>query len=145
MKLCLTVLSLMLALLSGCAGNTDNAYNDEDRNGTQLFNAEDARRDANQETRDWQMSDQNPNFINMSGGRHDRSLDVDKARQTVSQIEGYEPGQVWITGNVLQVTVFKEGHFHERDRARSQRELERLLTKALPRYHIEVTVQEDQI
>lgn len=152
MKKHILFLGLLMLMLAGCAGNNnDNVTGiyelNQDRDGSNLLTTDDMNRQSGEftdVTRGHEMSDQNPNYVNISGTRNNYGLDVDKAREVISRLENFEPGQVWITGDVLRVTAFYEGRLTERQRAEFEERIRSRLFSALPRYNIEVSVEEDR-
>ncbi|PLR73431.1 hypothetical protein CYJ37_07760 [Bacillus sp. UMB0728] len=141
---------LLAALLGGCAQDDNVAgihEQNEDQNGTNLITdgGGQVKRGLDQvsdEDRDRTMSDQNPNFLNIDGGRVNDQSDVDKARQVVNQYTEYEPDEVWINGGRMWVTAHTDKSLSAEEKRKAQAELHKTLTKALPRYNIEVRLSE---
>jgi hypothetical protein len=141
---------LLSSVMGGCAQD-DNAAGiheqNEDRYGTNLINdgGGQVKRGLDQvsrDDRDRTMSEQNPNFLNIDGGRMNDHDDVDKARQVVSQYTEYEPDEVWINGGRMWVTAHTAKSLSAEEKRKAQAELHKTLTKALPRYNIEVRLSE---
>jgi hypothetical protein len=161
-------LIMLLMLLSACQGNmrddadgtaydlrTDrtapnymanrgnNPYNDDnDRAGT---------RDKDQHMVEDDITNQNPNFLNLqqtgSGsetGAGDQGHDIDKAKQVIADTGEFVMDSVWINGDRMWVTVYKKGTLSENEKIKAEARLHKILVKAIPRYHIEVRVQEDR-
>lgn len=142
----LSIFLLMLAFLAGCANNkaTESEYDHESRDGVSFINNNLDRTEDN-DTMDRTMSgDQNPNFINFDGKRLDNQDDIDQARKVISAHEGFRPGAVWVNGEDMWVTAYRRGNMTHQEKIDSQAQLHKMLIKALPRYHIEVKVQEDR-
>lgn len=141
--------SLLLVLITmvatGCNNNANvqGGYDlDEDRAGRDFVtNRPDNRVDG---SRGRTMSDQNPNLLNTGGGRGNNRADIDMAREVVQQTDKFTPSTVWINGNYMWVTVYKKGTMTDREKIDAESEVHKNLTKALPRYDIEVRVLEDR-
>ncbi|WP_026583412.1 hypothetical protein [Bacillus sp. J33] len=142
----LSVFLLMLVFMAGCAQNqgTENLYSQETRDGTSFIN-NDLDRTEDNDTLDRTFSgDQNPNFINFDGKRLDNQDDINQARRVIDANEGYRPGAIWVNGEDMWVTAYRKGMMTHEEKMDAEAQLHRLLIKALPRYHIEVKVQEDR-
>lgn len=142
----LSIFLLMLAFMAGCANNkaTESEYDHESQDGVSFINNNLDRTEDN-DTMDRTMSgDQNPNFINFDGKRLDNQDDIDQARKVIAAHEGYRPGAVWVNGEDMWVTAYRRGNMTHQEKIDSQAQLHKMLIKALPRYHIEVKVQEDR-
>ena len=87
------------------------------------------------------MSDQNPNLPNTDNqNRHNFSQDVQQAKDVISA-KGYEPGQIWINGGNMSVTVHHDGELSKKERENAEKALKKNLTRALPRYEINVDMK----
>ncbi|EWG12176.1 hypothetical protein [Cytobacillus firmus] len=142
----LSIFLLMLAFTAGCANNkaTESEYDHESRDGVSFINNNLDRTEDN-DTLDRTMSgDQNPNFINFDGKRVDNQDDIDHARKLIAAHEGFRPGAVWVNGEDMWVTAYRRGNMTHQEKIDAQAQLHKMLIKALPRYHIEVKVQEDR-
>ncbi|MBY6054759.1 hypothetical protein LIS77_23825 [Cytobacillus firmus] len=142
----LSIFLLMLVFTAGCANNkaTESEYDHESRDGVSFIN-NDLDRTEDNDTMDRTMSgDQNPNFINFDGKRLDNQDDIDQARKVIAAHEGFRPGAVWVNGEDMWVTAYRRGNMTHQEKIDSQAQLHKMLIKALPRYHIEVKVQEDR-
>lgn len=142
----LSIFLLMLAFMAGCGNNqaTESEYDHESRDGVSFIN-NDLDRTEDNDTMDRTMSgDQNPNFINFDGKRLDNQDDIDQARKVIAAHEGFRPGAVWVNGEDMWVTAYRRGNMTHHEKIDSQAQLHKMLIKALPRYHIEVKVQEDR-
>jgi hypothetical protein len=142
----LGVFLLMLAFMAGCAQNqgNENLYSQETRDGTSFIN-NDLDRTEDNDTLDRTFSgDQNPNFINFDGKRLDNQDDINHARKVIAANEGYRPGAVWVNGEDMWVTAYRKGMMTNQEKSDAEAQLHKMLLKALPRYHIEVNVQEDR-
>lgn len=142
---------LSLLLISGCAGTNDRNDVSNNVKAPKHMSNRSVGRDQPHLVED-DITNQNPNFLDLnrtgSGteqGTSNTGIDVDKARQVIGKTKGYRPGSVWITArNHMRVTAYKKGHLTERERLNAEKNLEKKLTAALPRYKIDVTVREDR-
>ena len=149
MKKLLMLFVLSMVIVSGCGlDNTDSVYDkDEDQAGVDLNRDHDGVRegDGPNFTRDQDdgmtMTDQNPNLLNTDNeNHHSFSQDVQKAKDVISDA-GYEPGSIWINGGEMNVTAQLQGRVTRKDRENAQKTLQEKLTRALPRYDINVDIE----
>lgn len=143
----LTVLLLfILTIVTGCNTNLQGSYDkDEDRDGTKLMtNTNRGDDDGVTDMPGRTMSDQNPNLLNTDGGKIDNGNDISKAKQVINQTKEFRADSVWINGNHMWVTVYKKGMMSEKEKINAESKVHQKLTKALPRYDIEVRVLEDR-
>ncbi len=135
---------LTVLVLTACNNNPKGLYDQqEDRAGRSFVANKDTGQD-NTQSRGWQRSDQNPNFLNTDGGRVDYDGYIDKARETVNATNEFEAGSIWVNGNRLWVTAYKKGQMSRQERVDAEARLHKMLVKAVPRYEIEVQVKEDR-
>lgn len=152
MRLLLIMLSAAF-IMAGCAQNgtqnevqnTRSLYGqNETRNGTTfLSNSQDEREEQIHTTREHTMYEQNPNFLNLDGNAVDQSDDIDQAKKTV-RLAGFRTDSVWINGDKLWVTAYHNDRMNQQDKIEAEAQLHKKLVKALPRYDIEVKVQEER-
>jgi hypothetical protein len=149
LKKFLMLFVLAIVMVSGCGqDNTDSVYDkDEDQAGVDLNRDHDGVRegDGPNFTRDQDdgmtMTDQNPNLLNTDNeNHHSFSQDVQKAKDVISDA-GYEPGSIWINGGEMNVTAQLQGRVTRKDRENAQKTLQEELTRALPRYEINVDIE----
>ncbi|MBS8265545.1 hypothetical protein DYI25_14045 [Mesobacillus boroniphilus] len=149
MKKLLMLLVLAMVIVSGCGqDNTDSVYDkNEDQAGVDLNREDDGVRegDGPNFTRDLDdgmtMTDQNPNLLNTDNENHySFSQDVQKAKDVISDA-GYEPGSIWINGGKMNVTAQLQGRVTRKDRENAQKTLQEKLTRALPRYDVNVDIE----
>lgn len=97
-----------------------------------------------------QMSDQNPNFLNLRGtslndnsNRNNTGRDIDTARDIVNRTGDFRADSVWINnaGDRMTVTVDTRGRHEGNNRHVAIARLKTRLTQALPRYTIEIREQ----
>lgn len=96
------------------------------------------------DTRDWSMDAQNPNFPNTDGRRLSNQDDIEKAREIINKTNEFRAGPIWINGDDMWVTAYKKGMVSDRQRVSDASALRKKLIKGLPRYHIQVKIQEDR-
>jgi hypothetical protein len=149
LKKLLMLFVLTIVMVSGCGqDNTDSVYDkDEDQAGVDLNRDHDGIREGDDPnfTRDQDdgmtMTDQNPNLLNTDNeNHHSFSQDVQKAKDVISDA-GYEPGSIWINGGEMNVTAQLQGRVTRKDRENAQKTLQEKLTRALPRYDINVDIE----
>jgi hypothetical protein len=149
LKKLLMLFVLAMIMVSGCGqDNTDSVYDkNEDQAGVDLNRDHDGVRegDGPNFTRDQDdgmtMTDQNPNLLNTDNeNHHSFSQDVQKAKDVISDA-GFEPGSIWINGGEMNVTAQLQGRVTRKDRENAQKTLQEKLTRALPRYDINVDIE----
>lgn len=136
---------LILVFLAACTQNqgAENLYgNNEVRDGTTLISNRQDQQEYN--TREWTMDAQNPNFPNTDGRRLNNQADIEKARQIIDATAEFRAGPIWINGDDMWVTAYKRGMVSDRQRVSDATALRKKLLKGLPRYHIQVKIQEDR-
>ncbi|WP_257391374.1 hypothetical protein [Cytobacillus gottheilii] len=139
--------------MAGCAQNgtqnevqnTRSLYGEnETRNGTTfLSNSPNEWEEQIHRTREHTMYEQNPNFLNLDGNAVDQPDDINHAKETV-EAEGFQAGRVWINGEKLWVTAYRNNRMNQQGKIDAEAHLHKALVKALPRYDIEVQVQEER-
>ncbi|MBM7648346.1 hypothetical protein JOC78_001288 [Bacillus ectoiniformans] len=127
---------LFVLTLSAC-GKEENSlfHQQEDQAGTNMINNQ-ASQAEKKELNDRVDLYQNPNFLDLSSDTSKVGTDVDKAREVIKIYTDYRPGNVWVNGNRMQVTVYAEN-----PREVNQAAVRKKLVKALPRYDIDVEVK----
>jgi len=137
---------LLFVFAAGCANNNqggENLTGDNDIRDNTSYMSNTLNRQMDN-TRGWQMSDQNPNLPNTDGGRVDQHAVIEKATKVVNDTGNYRADSVWINGDDLWVTAYKKGRLTDRDRNEAAAELRKKLIQAFPRYHVRVKIQEDR-
>lgn len=139
------VLFSIVLVLIGCQQkeNSSTYLENEDRNAKKMVSNNDnvVDRENNEGV---YILDQNPNLLN-NGNRSDNyGKDIDKAKSIINDMEGYRAGPVWINGDNMWVTVYRQGMLSHNEKIKEEGKLHRILTGALPRYDIEVTIREDR-
>jgi hypothetical protein len=156
-KLIFPSLFIMMLLISGCQGAKDanDASYDlrRDKSAPNYMSNRTGDYDANRNrTIGNDVTNQNPNFLNLngtrngvsSGGASNFANDDEKARQVIASTKEFRTDSVIINGNRMWVTVYKKGILTDREKVKAEARLHRKLIHALPRYNIEVRVQEDR-
>jgi len=97
------------------------------------------------------VTNQNPNFLDLNrtgsggeAGAGNQGNDIDKAKQVIADTNEFVVDSVWVNGDRMWVSVYKKGMLSDRGRVDAEARLHRKLVQALPRYNIEVRVQEDR-
>ncbi|MDQ0214161.1 hypothetical protein J2S13_000557 [Oikeobacillus pervagus] len=140
----LIAICMSLSLLTACQmdDNEGSLFSQrEDRDGTRFVTNKD-RDDLslrNVQT-DRTNTNQNPNFIDLSTDQPTRGTDINKAREVVELFTNYEAGPVWINGRQMYVTVYTDQDAKQSKDAEAS--LKKKLTKALPRYQMNVNIRE---
>ncbi|RIW36147.1 hypothetical protein D3H55_06730 [Bacillus salacetis] len=143
MRKVLSLLSLTILLTACGAQEKDNLYvQDEDQGGRRFVNNDLTDVDTNQNVDQPMETNQNPNFIDLSETQPNKGTDVDKAREVIDVYTDYEPGQVWVNGEQMWVTAYTHDELSQDKRDDKEAELRKRLTRALPRYKINVKIQE---
>lgn len=139
---------MVLGLTAGCTNFNRGVENFTGTNGEgdglKNVSTRDAA-DQEYETRAWTMDEQNPNFPDTTGNsRVNQQAEINQARQVIDGMDGYRSGPVWINGDDMWVTAYKKGMLSDKERANAASKLRNKLENALPRYHIEIKIQEDR-
>ena len=136
---------LILALLAACNQNqgAENLYGDNEvRDETTLISNRQDQQEYN--TREWTMDAQNPNFPHTDGRRLNNQSDIEKARQIINATTEFRAGPIWINGDDMWVTAYKKGMVSDRQKVSDATAQRKKLLEGLPRYHIQVKIQEDR-
>lgn len=143
----LLIFFLFVALVGCSQNNADSTYeHNQDQAGTDLITNDEGTRNGgdftNNGDNDMTMGDQNPNLLNTDDNenRHNFSQDVQKAKEVITA-HGYEPGQIWINGGVMSVTAKQDKNLSRKKQSSAEKALREDLTKALPRYEINVEME----
>lgn len=148
MKKLLPLISILLLSLTACGSNGEVAREKLRSEGevTQFTTNKPAGKEQGVVRND--MTNQNPNFLNLSNSEPDSSQnqnnDINKAREVINATEEFEPGRIAINGNEMWITVYKKGMLNADEKIDAEARIHRKLIQALPRYNIEVKVQEDR-
>ncbi len=166
----LTVTTLMmLGLMPGCqnghkandADEKDEAYNlRTDRSEPNFMSNRDENRTPDYMTNrgknrqhyvEDDITNQNPNFLDLEGtgsggeaGSNNQGNDINKAKQVIADTDEFVTDSVSINGDRMWVSVYKKGMLKNQDKIKAEAKLHKKLVRALPRYNIEVRVQEDR-
>jgi hypothetical protein len=149
MKKILMMLVFGMIIVSGCGqDNTESTYDkNQDTAGQDLTTNDNGVRGGDgpnftkDQDNDMTMGDQNPNLPNTDNqNRHSFSQDVQKAKEVISA-QGFEPGSIWINGGTMNVTAHPGNRLSKKDRVSAENSLQKNLTKALPRYEINVDIE----
>lgn len=147
-------LCIALLLIGGCQSNKNanqSASYDlrKDRNVQNMSNRldnGDRKLDGND------ITNQNPNFLNLqgtrngsaSGGSGNIGVDTDYAKKIIADTNEFTTDSIWVNGDRMWVKVYKKGILSHKQRIDAEARLHKKLVQALPRYNIEVRVQESR-
>ncbi|MFL6555258.1 MAG: hypothetical protein ACJ8MO_03990 [Bacillus sp. (in: firmicutes)] len=170
-KLSLFLSLCMILFVSGCNGNQSANHGDEkaydlqnDQSGPNYMSKRNRNNDdntpANMSNRDQNkqhmveddITNQNPNFLDLkgtgsgseAGGGKNTGQDINKAKQVIADSDEFEVDNVMINGDRMWVSVYKKGMRTPEGKIKAEARLHSKLIQALPRYKIEVNVQEDR-
>ncbi|MGE8204999.1 hypothetical protein ACQKP0_10575 [Heyndrickxia sp. NPDC080065] len=123
----------LIVLLTGCASNQLN-----DRSLTNTGEKNKYRRITTSTT------DENPNMIDLKKGNPAPTIgsDVNKAKGVVKSYKDYVPVSVWVNGNNMWVTAHTRERLSPHMRMKREAQLHKKLIQALPRYDINVKIEE---
>lgn len=144
MKKILSLFALTI-LLTACGGvpDEDNLYvQDEDQNGRRFVNNDLNDVDTNQNVDQPMETNQSPNFIDLSETQPNKGTDVNKAREVIEEYTDFEADEVWINGQQMWVTAHTDEQLSQDRREKEEAELRKRLTRAIPRYKINVKISE---
>ncbi len=156
---------LLLFAAAGCQGDksADNSLYDyrnnnesapkiknrEDNSGVRDFTNDRGKNEQHQVEND--MTNQNPNFLDLNrtgsgseAGGTNEGNDINQAKRVIADTNEFVTDSVWINGDRMWVKVYKKGMLTDRQKDDAEARLHRKLVQALPRYNIEVKVQEDR-
>lgn len=145
------LLLMMILGVGGCQTNKNASEKAYDlRNDRSAPNYMSYKRGNRVEGND--MTNQNPNFLDLHGTRNgnesagagNTGVDVAKAKKVIADTKEFRTDSVWVNGDRMWVTVYKKGMLSDQAKIDAEARLRRTLVKALPRYNIEVRVQEDR-
>jgi hypothetical protein len=140
---------LITATLGGCnnyLGNKDVGQYDN-KNSTELLKV---GNDTNNRNRDHGMdqdeiTDQNPNFLNLNTDNETHVNNIGFAIQRVRDVIGvnntFKAGPIWQNGDTMHVTVYSDRNLTEQQENLAQKQLKRELIKALPSYRIHLNIR----
>jgi hypothetical protein len=145
---------LCLVIVSGCQSQNDRPANDIRSNTSKQNNMSirDTNRGKNkQHLVEDDITNQNPNFLDLNrtgsggeAGATNHGNDINKAKQVIATTNEFTTDSIWINGDRMWVAVYKKGMLTTKKKDDAEARLHRKLVMALPRYNIEVNVQEDR-
>ncbi|WP_409252262.1 hypothetical protein V1502_19555 [Bacillus sp. SCS-153A] len=143
MKKILSLFALTILVTACGVQDGDNLYvQDEDQNGRRFVNNDLNDVDTNQNIDQPMETNQNPNFIDLSETQPNTGTDVNKAREVIEEYTDYEADEVWINGQQMWVTAHTREELSQDRREKEEADLRKRLTRALPRYKINVKISE---
>ena len=153
----------ILFLVGGCSGNrNEKAYDfrsDKSAPNYMSLQGKDGNPPANSSNRgknkqhmvEDDITNQNPNFLDLKrtgsgseAGASNQGNDIQKAKQVIVDSNEFTADSVWINGDRMWVSVYKNGMQSEQGKIKDEARLHRKLIQALPRYKIEVRVKESR-
>ncbi len=139
--------TLIFILATACGVNQESEYGKhEDSGGTRFINNRVDKMDANRNKNVREITDQNPNFPNLTTNPGTTSTTTgvyeDKARQVVNKYSHYKADEVWTNGNQMWVTVHTKKNMTPDQIDKQEAKLKKMLTQALPKYKINVKLTE---
>ncbi|WP_456273040.1 hypothetical protein [Bacillus sp. AK031] len=138
-----SIVLLLSILLTACGTQNDNMYvQDEDQDGRTFVNNDLNDVDTNQNVDTPMETNQNPNFIDLSETQPNKGTDVNKAREVIEVYTDYEADEVWINGEQMWVTAHTDEQLSQDKREKEEADLRKRLTRAIPRYKINVKITE---
>lgn len=150
MKIRILILSaVILTAMSGCNNTNEDKeaqYGGESKDGTTLnINKPGSATNDNGDAVE-QPSDQ---LLNTPGSNSNvtptTGSEIEKARQVIEENTEYEAGAVWLKGESLSVTIQENGKIHSGEQRKKEKvRIKRMLTKALPRYNIQVNMENNK-
>lgn len=148
------LLLIVTILVSGCQGTKNNeaAYDLRKDKGAPNYMSNELTGPDRGRVIGNDVTNQNPNFLklrgtrngNASGGSGNLGVDSDKAKQVIAGTKEFRTDSVWINGDRMWVNVYIKGRLTNQEKLDAQARLHRKLVEALPRYDIELSVQEDR-
>lgn len=140
---------LITATLGGCnnyLGNK-NVGQYDNKNSTELLKVGNDNNNRNRDhgfNRD-EITDQNPNFLNLNSDNETHVNNIGFAIQQVRDVIGlnntFKAGPIWQNGDTMHVTVYSDRKLTEQQENEARKQLERELTKALPSYRIHLNIR----
>lgn len=134
--------------MTGCtaAEPKDSIFQQADNSGNQIMHSRPNDMNGSDDMRDDPTNtNQSPDsFIDLSPDMPTRGTEEDKVRYVIEHETNYEPGPIMINGQDMWVRVYHNGMMSQEERVQEEAVVHKLLIKALPRYHIEVKMQEDR-
>lgn len=137
------ILSILSFCMAGCQFQAGERYGpqQEDVNGLRLMKDGHATYD-DQELDDEQfVPNQNPNFIDLTETRPDRSDDQHKLEEAIRNDKELSLGRVWINANRIDVTVYTTEDLSKKEIKQKEKEIHEKMITALPRYRIDVNLE----
>ncbi|MBD1379681.1 hypothetical protein [Metabacillus arenae] len=144
-KIFVYLLSALILTLTACSWSPTGQQipQEEDKNGTNLMNSGQKETGYQRELDDERTNtNQNPNFIDLSESRPNLDTDKDKVGEALKDYDYLELGPVLINGKNARVTVYSEKNLSQKEMKKLEKELHDKMVNALPRYRIQVNVEE---
>ncbi|TMU84018.1 hypothetical protein FGG79_17930 [Bacillus sp. BHET2] len=139
--------TVFFLLITACGVNQESEYGvHHDSGGTRFIDNRKAEMDKRQDESVREITDQNPNFPNLTNSPGTTSTTMgdyeDKAREVVKENTKFQPDEVWINGGQMWVTAHTKKEMTMSERDKEEAMLKDHLQKAIPRYDINVKITE---
>lgn len=139
--------TVFFLLITACGVNQESEYGvDNDSGGTRFIDNRKAEMDKRQDENVREITDQNPNFPNLTNSQGTTSTTngvyENKAREVVRDYSKFHPDEVWINGNQMWVTAHTKKEMTIAETDKEEAVLKDKLQKAIPRYDINVKITE---
>ncbi|MDX8344056.1 hypothetical protein [Rossellomorea sp. YZS02] len=139
--------TVFFLLITACGVNQESEYGmHNDKGGTRFIDNRKAEMDKRQDESVRDVTDQNPNFPNLTNSQGTTSTTMgvyeDKAREVVRENTKFQPDEVWINGNQMWVTAHTKEEMNMAETDKEEAMLKDKLQRAIPRYDINVKITE---
>ncbi|MCC5803092.1 hypothetical protein [Rossellomorea vietnamensis] len=139
--------TVFFLLITACGVNQESEYGvHNDSGGTRFIDNRKAEMDKRQDKSVRDVTDQNPNFPNLTNSQGTTSTTngvyEDKAREVVRDYSKFQPDEVWINGNQMWVTAHTKKEMNMAETDKEEAMLKDKLQRAIPRYNINVKITE---
>jgi predicted small secreted protein len=138
-RLLVAVIGLMAIFTAGCNNYLGNK--DVGEHGDKYGNVRGMKNDVTSDT----VTDQNPNFLNLSSddNYHVNNLGfaVDRVKEMVRLDNRFKVGAITRNGSTMNVTVHPNGHMSRGQQQKAAAQLEKKITAALPTYTININIE----
>ncbi|APH03369.1 hypothetical protein [Bacillus weihaiensis] len=143
-KAIILMFSFLTLWLSGCQLQAREGYEpqEEDVNGLRLMKDGHATYDEQELEDEPYVTNQNPNFIDLTESRPDLGTDQNKLEEAIMNDPELSLGRVIINGNQIHVKVFTTESLTKEEEKQRTKDIHKKMITALPRYEIDVELEE---
>ncbi|MBM7704072.1 hypothetical protein [Metabacillus iocasae] len=136
------IILLSILCLAACSGQSNQANERENKDGSQLMTYTKSEKEMKQETENYlESTDQNPNFPNTTPMRSQSMNNNKKFEEIIHATTPYEVGNVVVNGRDAWVTIHTGQEMSAAEQKETAKEVTHLLSKGLPRLHFHVNVK----